>query len=90
MVSFGALCEYVEDGDTFRTAKQEWIRLARYDAPEKGNPNYAYAKILLSSLILNKRIVYEQVGISHGRIVADVWQDNKNINNIMFRSGYKK
>jgi len=83
-----ATCEYVQDGDTFRTAKQNWIRLARYDAPEEGKPDYAKAKQLLSSLILNKAIVYEQVGTSYGRIVAEVWQEGRNINNIMIGSGY--
>ena len=83
-----AVCEYVQDGDTFRTKMQNWIRLARYDAPEEGKPNYDKAKQLLSSLILNKEIVYEQVGESHGRKVAEVWQDNKNINDTMIQSGY--
>lgn len=82
-------CEYVQDGDTFRTVKQKWIRLASYNAPEEDSPNYANAKILLSSLILNREIVYEQVGTSHGRIVAEVWQDNRNINDIMLHSGYR-
>ena len=85
-----AVCEYVQDGDTFRTAKQNWIRLARYDAPEEGSPDYLKAKQLLSGLILNEEIVYEQVSISYNRIVAEVWQRGKNINNIMRQSGYKK
>jgi endonuclease YncB( thermonuclease family) len=88
MARYSATCEYVQDGDTFRTAKQNWIRLARYDAPEENEPNYAKAKQLLSSLILNKEIVYEQVGTSYNRIVAEVWQAGKNINDIMIQSGY--
>ena len=90
MGRLSAVCEYVQDGDTFRTTKQNWIRLARYDAPEEGSPNYANAKNLLSSLILDKVIVYEQVGTSHGRIVAEIWQGSRNINDIMLQSGYKK
>ena len=31
--------------------------------------------------------VYKQVGTSHGLIVAQVWQDDRNINDIMFQSG---
>jgi micrococcal nuclease len=85
---FSAVCEYVQDGDTFRTKMQNWIRLARYDAPEEGEPNYDKAKQLLSSLILNKEIVYEQVGTSYDRKVAEVWQGGKNINDIMIQSGY--
>lgn len=88
MTKYTATCEFVQDGDTFRTAGQNWIRLARYDAPEEGKPNYAEAKQLLSSLILNKEIVYEQVGTSYNRIVAEVWQANRNINDIMINSGY--
>ena len=83
-----ATCEYVQDGDTFRTAMQNWIRLARYDAPEEGKPDYTKAKQLLSSLILNKEIVYEQVGTSYDRKVAEVWQAGKNINDAMLQSGY--
>ena len=88
MAKFTATCEYVEDGDTFRTAKQNWIRLARYDAPEEGKPNYAEAKRFLSSYILNREIEYEQVGLSYGRKVAEVWQNNVNVNDLMINSGY--
>ena len=88
MGSLSATCEYVQDGDTFRTAMKIWIRLARYDAPEEGEPNYTNAERLLSSLILNKAIVYEQVGTSYNRIVAEVWQGGRNINDIMIQSGY--
>ena len=83
-----ATCEYIQDGDTFRTAKKNWIRLARYDAPEEGKTNFEKAKQLLSSLILNREIVYEQVGTSYDRLVAEVWQDDRNINDIMLQSGY--
>jgi len=88
MARYTAICEYVQDGDSFRTTKQNWIRLARYDAPEEGKPNYAKAKQLLSSLILDKEIVYKQVGTSYNRIVAEVWQGSKNINDTMIQSGY--
>ncbi len=90
MEKYRATCEYVQDGDTFRTAKQNWIRLARYDAPEEGSPNYVNAKNLLSSLILDEEIIYEQVGASYGRIVAEVWEGGRNINDVMLQSGYKK
>ena len=84
------ICEHVQNGDTFRTTKQKWIRLAHYDAPDEVEPNYAKAKQLLSSLILDKKIVYEQVGASHNQIVAEVWQGVKSINVIMIQSGYQK
>ena len=82
------ICENVQDGNTFRITKQEWIQLARYDSPDEVESNYDKAKQLLSSLILDKEIVYESVGESYGRIVAEVWQDGKNINDIMIQSEY--
>lgn len=88
MGKLSATCEYVQDGDTFRTAIKNWIRLARYDAPEEGKPNFEEAKQLLSNFILNKEIEYEQVSTSYNRIVAEVWQANININDIMIQSGY--
>ncbi len=90
MAAYSAVCVYVKDGDTFRTKGDNWIRLARYDAPEEGKPDYTKAKQLLSKLILDKSIAYEQVGTSYDRIVAEVWQDGTNISNIMIRSGYSK
>ena len=90
MARYIATCGYVQDGDSFRTANQNWIRLARYDAPEKGKPGHGESKQLLSSLILNKEIVYEKVGTSYDRIVAEVWQAGININDVMLQSGYKK
>ncbi|MFC1968155.1 thermonuclease family protein [Chloroflexota bacterium] len=88
MGKMSAVCEFVHDGDTFRTTKQSWIRLARYDAPKEDKPNYSKASRLLSSLILDRAIEYEQFGTSYNRIVAEVWQGGKNINDIMIRSGY--
>lgn len=83
-------CDYVADGDTFSTAKNVWIRLARVHAPDEGEAGYDTAKKLLSDLILNKMVVYKQVGTSYHRVVAEVWQDGKNINDIMIRAGYRE
>jgi len=88
MTRYMDICEYVQDGNTFRITKQKWIQLARYESPDEVEPNYEKAKQLLSSLILDKEIVYEPVGESYGRIVAKVWQDGKNINDIMIQSEY--
>ena len=81
-------CNYVADGDTFSTVKDVWIRLARVYAPDEGVLGYYAAKQLLSDLILNKIIAYEQIGTSLGRIVAEVWKDGNNINDIMIQAGY--
>jgi micrococcal nuclease len=87
---YNAICLYIEDGDTFRTTQKNWIRLARYDAPEKGEPGYDGAKQLLFSIILNEAIEYEPVSESYDRIVAEVWRGGKNVNDLMINSGYKK
>lgn len=83
-----ATCEYVRDGDTFRTAGNNWIRLADVCAPEAGQPGHTTAKRILEELILHKTIVYEQVGSSYGRIVAEVWRDGLNVNTYMRQQGY--
>ena len=88
MARYNDICVYVEGGDTFLTTIQKWMRLARYDAPEQGEPGYDGAKQLLFSIILNKAIEYEPVSESYDRIVAEVWQDGDNINDIMLQSGY--
>ena len=88
MARFGAICIYIDDGDTFQTAKGDWIRLANVCAPDSGEDGYAEAKNILSNLILNKEIAYEQVGISYNRIVAEVWVGGINVNEYMHRKGY--
>jgi endonuclease YncB( thermonuclease family) len=88
MVRFGATCTYVDDGDTFQTAKSDWIRLTNVCAPDSDEDGYAEAKNILSNLILNKEITYEQVGISYNRIVAEVWVGEINVNEYMRRKEY--
>jgi endonuclease YncB( thermonuclease family) len=83
-----ATCEYVRDGDTFRTAGQRWIRLANVCTPEEGERGYTIAKRILQGLILHEAITYEQVGFSYGRIVAEVWVDGLHVNTYMRLQGY--
>ena len=83
-----AFCNYVRDGDTFRTLDGVWIRLANVCAPEMGTYGWSAAKRLLESLILNKWIAYDKVGTSYGRTVAEVWVDGVNVNSYMRRQGY--
>jgi endonuclease YncB( thermonuclease family) len=82
-----AVCISVTDGDTFCTPKNI-VRLARIDCPETGTYGSVKATNLLKKLILNKTITYKQVGISYGRIVAEVWVGRLNVNNYMRRQGY--
>ena len=83
-----AFCNYVRDGDTFRTLDGAWIRLANVCAPEAGTYGWFTAKRLLESLILNRWIAYDKVGTSYGRTVAEVWVDGVNVNSYMRRQGY--
>lgn len=88
MARLSAVCEHVEDGDTFRTGGQNWIRLANVCTPEKGESEFLKAKSILERLILNKSIDYEQVGTSYGRIVAEVWVGGISVNAYMREQGY--
>ena len=88
MAKVRATCTHVQDGDTLRTAKQNWIRLANVCAPELGTYGGTKAKNTLASLVLGKEITYEQVGTSYGRIVADVWINGTHVNAYMRKQGY--
>jgi len=82
---FKATCEFVKDGNTFQTAKKNLIRLARYNIPAENTPNYLKAKHVLESLILKKEVFCEQVGTPNDHIIAEVWQSDININDMMLR-----
>ena len=82
MVKKDAYVTEVIDGDTFRSG-QAYVRLARVDAPEKGTPNSRKATEHLRGLIEKSTVKYEQVGTSYGRIVAEVWKGEANINDKM-------
>lgn len=88
MTKVSATCEYVQDGDTFRTTGQNWIRLANVCAPELDKVGGTRAKGILESLILGKAITYEQVGTSHNREVAEVWVNGLSVNTYMRQQGY--
>lgn len=89
MARYSATVKEVIDGDTFKTVKGNEIRLARVDAPEKGEQGYAKAKSDLENLIGGKNITYEPVSSSYGRIVAEVWVNGKNVNDAMIALGWK-
>ncbi len=83
-----ALCEDVKDGDTFRTADGLWIRLAKVKAPKPGTTVGKHYKDLLEELIMNEPITYEKVGMSHNKIVADVWVGDLSVNDYMLNMVY--
>ncbi len=81
-------CVEVIDGDTLRT-DGERIRLEWVHAPEKGQPDWQKAKSDLEQLVLNKIIRYEgQARDKWGRLIAQVWVDNLNVNQKMKDLGY--
>ena len=75
----------VIDGDTFETNSGQRVRLAGVDAPEKGKRGSVKATEKLKSLIVKKDIIVDPIGISYGRIVADVEVDGKSVNKSMQR-----
>ncbi len=87
---FTEKCVQVEDGDTFKTDKDNWIRLARVSTPESGESNYEAAKALLANLIGNSYISYKPVGTSYNRIVAEVWHSGDNVNDYMIERGFEE
>ena len=81
-----SICTEVVDGDTFKTADGETIRLEGVNCPEKGQPGWERAKSALEGLILNKMVRYEGVARdSWGRLVARVWVDGVDVNEAMRR-----
>lgn len=73
----------VIDGDSFKIPRDE-IRLENVDAPELGSANALKAKIKLENLIWKKIVEYEeQARDDYGRLVAQVWVDNINVNDVM-------
>ncbi len=80
-VQYEAYVSSVIDGDTFWTKNK--IRLARVYAPELNTLKGKLAKRQLEELILHKNIIYRQVGISFDRIVAEVWLNGYNMNDVM-------
>lgn len=72
------------DGDTFETAsRQNSVRLANVNAPEKGQPGAVAATNALRRLIGGKTVSIETVGRSYRRAVAYVWIDGRPVNTIM-------
>ncbi len=75
------------DGDTLECDKLK-IRLCGADAPEKSQPYGTFATAKLTQLALNKnvRLVAQGKDI-YGRILAEVWINNRFINAELIRSG---
>lgn len=80
------------DGDTFEIGTNidslNKIRLARVRAPEKGTKYGTIATNTLRGLIGGKLVRIEPVSRSYDRIVAEVYYNSRNINNVMRDKGY--
>ncbi len=77
----------VIDGDTLECDKLK-IRMCGTDSPEKSQPYGAAATAKLTQLTLNKNVRLVTIGIDvYGRILAEVWLDNRFINAEMVKSG---
>ena len=68
------------------------IRLRNIDTPESGTPQGEKAIRYLKQFLEGKPVTFKPVGISHDRVVADVWRypDHAFINAIMVYSGHAK
>ena len=88
------ICVGVVDGNTIITNKRARIGLARVDPPSISTPEGRIAKELLESLILGQFITYDVVAIGARRreveAVAEVWLDDKNVNDAMRAAGYQE
>jgi endonuclease YncB( thermonuclease family) len=83
----------VVDGDTLKVFNvekgQETIRLYGIDTPEQDQPHGNAAGKCLASFIAGAIVDVEQIyKDTHGRTVGIVWNEEKNINMEMIRSGY--
>lgn len=79
----------VLDGDSFKIANDQTIRLASLDAPEMkfcyGPESYK----ALTNKILGKKVVLRDLKTDrYGRIMAMVYQNGKLINEYMIRNGF--
>ena len=84
------------DGDTCTTFKGETIRLACIDTPELKGRNADPAPAKSAKDFLNAFVTNQEVSIKritkdrYGRTVAELSINGKNIQKIMFNSGYAK
>lgn len=73
----------VIDGDTFHT-KDDRIRIAGLDTPERGEPGYKEARDALAKLLSSGKVVIEPVARDkYARTVAKVYVDGKDVAELM-------
>lgn len=83
----------VIDGDTFVVNNlrdgQEWrVRLWGIDSPDEKKCYYKEAKIILEQELTGEKITYERYGYDdYGRILAKVFVNGKNLEEVMVATG---
>ncbi len=83
----------IKDGDTFEVlinGKQEVVRLAHIDCPERGQPFGKAAKQFASDLCFGKAVIVREVGRRdrYGRMIATVsLRNGKVVNKELARAG---
>ena len=81
----------ITDGDTIKVLinnREEKIRLAEIDAPEKGQPYGSKAKQVLSDLAFSKTVTVRVITTDrYGRTVARVYVDDLDVNAAMVEEG---
>lgn len=82
----------VTDGDTIKVLcnrTEVKVRLAEIDAPERGQPFGAKAKVALSDLVFGRQVRLEVTDKDrYGRSIARVWVGSTDANREMIRRGY--
>ncbi len=84
----------VNDGDTVTVLfadekRQQKVRLATIDAPEYSQPYGKKSREHLSDLVFRKKIRLREMGRDkYGRIIGEIFLDEKNINVEQIRSGF--
>ena len=90
MVKKVAICENVINGNTFTTAHDFRIRLARVKTSPVRTVDGTKAKMLLEAFISGNVIDYEVISKDNdGSSLAEVWVRDKNINDAMISAGFK-
>jgi micrococcal nuclease len=78
------------DGDTFKDANGETVRLLGIDTPERGQPFYLAATGMLDSLLNSGNLRYEfdfRRRGPHGRLLAYVFVNDRFVNAELVRAG---
>ena len=80
---------YVIDGDSFKIGRDQTIRLAALDAPEKENCAGEEAKAALTKMIGGRHVILKEMKTDrYGRIMAMVYlEDGENVNEYMIKNG---